>query len=72
MTVSTVRTTLENKIKKNEPKKYTRRQFIRLSGIVGVGAFIAGGSYLLRMKMKVEQCIIFSHITMTTFVGRSM
>ncbi|MCD4656845.1 MAG: FAD:protein FMN transferase, partial [Planctomycetes bacterium] len=58
--------------KKNEPKKFTRRQFIKLSGVVGGGALIAGGSYLLGKKIKEEQGIVLSDTAMSTFVTVSI
>ena len=59
-------------MKENEPRKFTRRQFIKLSGVVGGGALIAGGSYLLGRKIKDEQGIVLSDTAMSTFVTVSI
>jgi len=55
-----------------EPRKFTRRQFLKLSGVVGGGALIAGGSYLLGRKIKDEQGIVLSDTAMSTFVTVSI
>ena len=56
-----------------EPRKYTRREFVKLAGVVGGGAMIAGGSLLMgRRIFKGEQGIVLSDNVMDTTVSVSI
>ena len=55
-----------------EPRKYTRRQFVKLAGVVGGGALIAGGSYVLGRKIMEEHGIVLSDYAMSTSVTVSI
>ena len=58
----------------NEPRKYTRREFVKLAGVVGAGAAMLGGSMLLGKKIlnKDESGVVLSDTAMSTVVSISI